>query len=345
MSSVLRYNINDFENIINNGISFKLPEETIDIISNIALQLGVTEYIKYPSFPKKNNNLYTNNHSNNHSNNHNNYNNHNNNFVNNSNKNNDYHYKNKRFNRNNEIKDEDWDNLRTFTQTEIKKKDGIQNSIDQIRMHMNKMTDKTYQSIIGKIYDEIDKIEINIEDYSKIGECIFNIASGNSFYSNMYAKLYKDLMIKYNFMKEIFDNHFNSFSELFINIEYCNPNTNYDKFCEINKINEKRRALCLFYINLMKEKIIDNDKIINIIINVQEYMLDKIKEENNKEIVDELSELLYIFITKSQNILDTDSKWDDILYNIETISKMKTNQHPSITNKCIFKHMDILDEL
>lgn len=329
MSKILRYNIIDFENIINNGIHFKLPDETINIIFNIATQLGVTDYIKYPVFPKKyNNELF---------------------ITNSSNKNNEYYSnKNRRlknYNRNNEITDEEWNHLRTFTQSEIKKKDGVESSIDQIRMYMNKMTDKTYETLITKIYDEINKLEENIQDYSKIGECIFTIASGNSFYSNMYAKLYKDLMIKYNFMREIFDKHFNSFSELFTNIEYCNPNVNYDKFCEINKINEKRRALSLFYVNLMKENIIDNDKIIEIIINIQNFMIDKIKEENNKEIVDELSETLYIFVIKSQNILDTHSKWDDILYNIETISKFKIKDYPSITNKCIFKHMDILDEL
>jgi hypothetical protein len=330
MSKVLRYSINDFENIINNGISFKLPDSTINIISNIAEQVGVTEYIKQPIFPKKNVSINNSNHLQN-----------------------DYYFnKNKKFknfNRNNELIDDDWDNLRTFVPTEIKKKEGIQNSIDQIRMHMNKLTDKTYELIIIKIYDEINKLNNdnnkNIEDYSKIGECIFNIASGNSFYSNMYAKLYKDLMTKYSFMKEIFDNHFNSFSELFTNIEYCNPNINYDKFCEINKVNEKRRALCLFYVNLMKENIIDNDKIVEIIINIQDFILKKIKEENKKEIVDELSETIHIFVTKSSSILDTHEKWDDILYNIEIISKMKLNNYPSITNKCIFKHMDILDEL
>lgn len=327
MGKVLRYDITFFENIINNGISFKLPEATVNIISNIASELGVTEYIKYPSFPKKN---ITGNHYN----------------INNYQNNNDYkHKKHKNFNRNNELIDEDWDNLRTFVPTEIKKSDGIQASIDQIRMHMNKMTDKTYQNMLIKIYDEINKLDKNMDDYSNIGESIFNIASGNSFYSNMYAKLYKDLMVKYEFMREIFINHFKSFSELFTNIEYCNPNVNYDKFCEINKINEKRRALCLFYVNLMKEDIIDSDKIINIIINIQEYMMSKIEEENNKEIVDELSETLHIFITKSNNILDTHDKWDDILYNIEVISKMKVKDYPSITNKCIFKHMDILDEL
>jgi hypothetical protein len=324
MSKILRYSLSDFENIINNGISFKLPQHTIDIISNIASQIGVTEYIKHPVFPKKNGSH------------HNDYNSHNNKF--------------KRFNKNNEIMDDDWDSLRTFVPTEIKKKEGIQNSIDQIRMHMNKMTDKTYQIMVVKIYDEINKLNNDdnhnkMDNYTKIGESIFNIASGNSFYSNMYAKLYKDLMLNYEFMREIFDNHFNSFSGLFTNIEYCNPNTNYDKFCEINKINEKRRALCLFYVNLMKENVIDNDKIVNIIINIQEFILEKIKEEDKKEIVDELSEIIHIFVTKSNSILDTDDKWDDILYNIEVISKMKLKEYPSITNKCIFKHMDILDEL
>jgi hypothetical protein len=318
MTKIIRYNIDDFDNILNNGLTFQLPTDTIDIISNIATQLGILEYNKTPVFPK---------------------------ITHNDNNGFNRNKRNKHFNKYNDVTDDDWDTLRTFTPTDFKKKDGIDSSIDQIRMHMNKMTDKTYKSLILKVYEEIDKLEVNVDNYSKIGESIFNIATGNSFYSNMYVKLYKELMNKYSFMRDIFDKHFNLFSELFTNITYCSPNENYDTFCEINKTNEKRRSLVLFYVNLMKENIIDSDKIINIIINIQEYLLSKIKEPNNKEIVDELSENIYIFIQNTSSILDTDAKWDDILYNIEIISKMKTSDYPSITNKCIFKHMDILDDL
>ena len=38
---------------------------------------------------------------------------------------------------------------------------------------------------------------------------------------------------------------------LFETIEYCDPKKNYDKFCDINKANEKRKAMSLFIVNLM----------------------------------------------------------------------------------------------
>jgi hypothetical protein len=54
MATIKRYSIQDIENIIFNGIAFKLPDETIEIITSLATQVGATDYIKTPQFPKKN---------------------------------------------------------------------------------------------------------------------------------------------------------------------------------------------------------------------------------------------------------------------------------------------------
>ncbi|MEX0598452.1 MAG: hypothetical protein WD512_18365, partial [Candidatus Paceibacterota bacterium] len=245
-----------------------------------------------------------------------------------------------------EINDDDWDTIRKFQTTDLKKSEGIQASIDEIRKFLNKITEKTYDKMFPQICSEIDKIVgCSIEDMSKIGESIFTIASGNTFYSNMYAKMYKELMEKYPVMKTIFSENFKQFSNLFTMIEYCSPNEDYDKFCENNKKNNNRRALGMFYINLMKEGVIKNDDMIDIIKNVQVSFLEKISEPGNRDIADELSENLYIFITKSHSHLEDEDDWDDIITKVEEIANYKTSDYPSITNKAVFKHMDIVDEI
>ena len=90
--------------------------------------------------------------------------------------------------------------------------------------------------------------------------------------------------------------------------------------------------------------VIDCNSIIDIITNLQSYMMKLINAEDNKPIVDELSEVLYILVTKSANILKHKDDWEKILDNIKIISSMKVSERPSLTNKSIFKHMDILDE-
>jgi len=331
MTMTTRYSIQDFDNIIFEGIQFQLPQETIDIITSIANQVGASDYIKTPQFIKKNNNGHNttgHGHGNGNGNGHGN------------------NYNQKRRNKNQEIQDEDWDTLRKFQTTEIKKKEGIEANIDNIRKHLNKITEKNYDKMYEQICSEINAIsDATLDELHKIGESIFNIASGNAFYSKTYAKLYKDLMTNYSFMTNIFNDSLSKFSELFTTIEYYNPNTDYDKFCENNKTNDKRRALSTFYVNLMKEGVLEKSKIIDIIKNIQTYMMNKVCEEGNKEIVDELSENIFILVTNSSEELEDENEWDDIINHVKEYSKFKVKDYPSATTKSIFKHMDILDEI
>jgi aromatic ring hydroxylase len=123
---------------------------------------------------------------------------------------------------------------------------------------------------------------------------------------------------------------------------YCDPNKDYDQFCRNNKSNEKRRALSLFYVNLMLLKIIPAEKIVEMIAGLQTDILAYIKKENSVNIVEEISELLFILITNSSARLKLmKPEWEQIVENISLVSAMKAKSEPSISNKTIFKHMDI----
>jgi len=320
-----KYNKADFEKIQMDGFVYTLTADIIQIIQNIATQVGSPEYIKSPQFekqePVKNNvgagaGMGAG-------------------------------YRIKR-NKPQELNNNDWNAVRHFPTTIINKKEGIDASIDQIRKHLNKMTNKTYVSLKEKIIDEIKQITNNTngevtDDMNKIGEAIFNIASGNSFFSTMYAELFKELMEQFDFMRDIFLLNFDKFRSIFNTIEYCDPNKDYDKFCVNNKMNEQRRAISLFYVNLMLQDIIEPIKLITIINDLQNYMNTLVVEENNKSIVDELSEVLYILITNSYDMLKNDACWQEIVARVKQFSELKPNVVPSITNKALFKHMDMLD--
>ena len=326
-TTTIRYQLEDFENVLYGGIQLELPSSVMDIISRISAQVGASDYIRTPSFPKKNNpnggaspaNVALNQSSN---------------------------YRRKGA-KNNQINDDDWDAIRNFQTTEIRKKEGIEATIGNVVKILNKISEKTYDKLFLEMCDEITKIsETESSEYlNRIAETIFNIASSNSLCSALYAKLFKGLINRHEFIKSTFANHFEKFSEIFTTIEYCDPDENYDRFCEINTANSKRRALSMFYVNLMKQDVISNDKIISIIQNIQQYLMEKVVVAGNKEIVDELSENIYIFVTNSNENLDNEDEWDDIVSEIETVSKLQIKDCPSFTNKTKFKHMDMLDEI
>jgi hypothetical protein len=71
------------------------------------------------------------------------------------------------------------------------------NQIDNIRLHLNKITDKNYEDISNKIFDSINNLiqnNISSEDMSKLSTIVFEIATNNRFYSKIYADLYSELL-------------------------------------------------------------------------------------------------------------------------------------------------------
>ena len=321
MSSVKIYSRSDYDRIKKEGFTFELPPETIAIIRKIAANVGAPEYIRTPHFEKRQMNSMH-----------------------------------KPRIQIKELSDTDWDVLRNFKTTVMEKKKGIALSIDKIRKHLNKMTDKTYETLYVQIIQEIDLIvaaglgdadgnsendELRAE-LTRIGDAIFDIASGNSFYSKMYATLYKALMQKYDFMKIIFQTNLDTDVSIFKDFAYCSPDKDYDTFCKNNKTNEKRRALGLFYINLMMQDVVPSAKIVSMIEEIQINLLDLIRKENNANIAEEMSELLYIMITHGCSKLKLlKSEWSEIVGRVNMVSEIKIKTQPSISNKTIFKHMDM----
>ena len=150
-------------------------------------------------------------------------------------------------------------------------------------------------------------------------------------------------MNKYETIKNILHEKFNQFVSLFNNIEFVHPNVDYDKFCDINIINEKRRAISLFICNLLKNEMLKGDDIIHIIFQLQNLLFTNIEKENFVEQNSEISENLFILITNSNIVLKKHTEWKSIINNVDMIKKMKAIEKPSLSNKIIFKHMDIMD--
>tara|TARA_B110000037_G_scaffold9957_1_gene10837 strand:+ start:13243 stop:14199 length:957 start_codon:yes stop_codon:yes gene_type:complete len=316
MATVI-YTIQDFDNIKWSDSSFTLPQETTDLINLLTQQVGAPTYIKTPSF---------------------------------SNNNDKSSYKKKK-RCSSEINTDDWQSLRSFQKTEFIKKEGIEKEIDSIRVLINKLTDKTYDKIIEKLTTIIDEIKGNENCdnvyIDKIGHSIFTMATSNKFNSNVYARLANELQTKYEFMTNIVDNNINEFMKLFENMEFVSPEADYNKFCEMNIINEKRRAMSLFLTNLYKNKVITLDFVFDKIISIQNMIMkeETMLNESNYMEVNELSENLYILLTNiPRSTIVSYRGWSQIMDNLLQIKNTDTKKFMGISPKSKFKHMDILDK-
>jgi hypothetical protein len=328
-TKTLIYTLEQIEDIIFKGFDYEVPHEVMEKISNLAMEVGSPDYIKTPIFRKRENPMK----------------------VEPSISMAKEQGKKRRGNKSMEvINDDDWDTIRTFQTTKIDTKAGIDADFDTIRALINKMTDKNYIDMRNKIIEIIEKIvaENTGSDLSAIGSNIFEIASSNRYYSKIYADLYSDLSSKFDFIKSKYEENFNRFIELFENIEYVDPNENYDKFCDINKINEKRKSLATFYINLMYCGVISKFQIMQITRNLLAKIYEYISMENKKNEVEELTETIALLYKKDLYKNDEADDYEKIEgYTISDVIKKiansKVKDYKSLTNKALFKFMDLID--
>ena len=197
-----QYNITDYEKITNAGFICNLSQETLDIISKLSEQVGAPTYIKTPIFLKKESRSIG-----------------------------DVGgggaggFK-KMKNKPSEITDDDWEAIRAFQTTQKHVSEGIEKNVETIRGYLNKITDANEEVMTKDIKTEISQLiehDTSNENMTKIGHSIFNIASSNSFYSGLYARLFKTLMNEYDIFKKIFEDNFKEFMNLFDSIEFVDP--------------------------------------------------------------------------------------------------------------------------
>jgi hypothetical protein len=225
----------------------------------------------------------------------------------------------------------------------------LDGDIDLIRSYLNKITDRTFadmkSNIIGLLDKLIEENSISQADIMRISSYLFEFASTNRYFSKLYADLYTELVNKYECMKQTLDESFHSFLELFINIEYVDPDVNYDEFCRINKVNEKRKALSAFFINLSANNLLSHDKLVDLthkmILRVVEY----IPMSDKKAHVDEYTENIAILFNKGEYAKVTDKFIDGktITEIIKMLATSKPKTYPGLSSKCIFKYMDLVD--
>lgn len=317
------YNLNDYNNILFDDFNYKLPDEVYEIIKNLSLKLGVsTNKERVADYQKPRSRKPTNN------------------FM------------------NDEGKNEDaWTQLRSFKSTVVEKKtEGAEKTMNDIRSCLNKISAKNYDSKKTEIIEYINSVlqnttvELNdpqkttCEELQKIANNIFEIASTNKFFSELYAELYKSLIEHFQIFREILNGFIANFTDTMHNIEYVDPNVDYDKFCAYNKLNDMRKATVVFIVNLVKKEVLDSQVLLNISSKIFDILMEYINQSNRINEVEEITENVFLLVTQSDSIIRVQSGWNPILDNIKTLSQMKVKDKPSISSRAIFKYMDIMDK-
>lgn len=216
--------------------------------------------------------------------------------------------------------------------------------ITNIRKILNKITDQNYDKLKNEflcyyksIFDDkknLDKIDLN-----KINIFIFDsLVYNNIIFNNLYSDLLYNLININSDFSDLLNNYLEIFYNIYKYIKIPKSTLNYDEITEINKHNDKYKCLCRFYIFCLKINLIPSEIINDGASNLQQELLENIKLEEKKEYNELLTQFLFLICS---NFKFTDEK---LIENFKYISNLKNNSYPSISNKIIFKHKDIVEK-
>lgn len=338
MTTENHYTISDIENIKFCGFQYILPEIVLEIFKKLESELQITNVDTVETTTSHSNKKYQ-----------------------------DDSTRTKRHNdhrnfRNQKTRDlthDDWEMIRSFKTTKIDKKEGVEKNINNIRILLNKISNKNYDTQKIVILDSVAEIILNEEngsqeDIEKITQAIFDIVSSNKFFSEIYAKLYTELIERFPVFSGIFQNYIHIYKKSIDNIHFMDPNKDYDGFCSYTKLNEQRRAMTLFIINMYKmgqqsiitEKTVKEDVVTDILDYFLVRSLDYIDSDNRTNELEEITENIFLITSNIQKQIVENEEWNmNLLPVIIRISQMKFKDHKSLSNRVIFKYMDIIDSM
>jgi hypothetical protein len=329
------YTIDDFKNLMFNGMNMKLDEPLVNILKELSRKLvasdGDGDDTNYQKITRHND------------------------------KRNDNHQIKRGYHNKTRDCDGDWKTTRNFKKTIIEKKQGIEKKINEIRTALNKFSVKNKEELTLKIINLIDEVtndeneneknendkNENDENMNKIIGFIFNIASSNAFFSEIYAELYMTLMNKYSIFGskiiDLIENYKNSYNE----IKPVDPNKDYDGYCGYVKENDNRKAMTTFMCYLTKYKVLDGDTLLSITDYITYLIPSAAESDNTTSVVDEYCDNLYIIVTTAYALFRNNKKFKTVtvekLKEITRLRKTDIVRYKSMSSRATYKIMDLLD--
>ncbi len=237
-----------------------------------------------------------------------------------------------------------WKKKEMFKATVVTKLEGIDQILGDIKKHMNKLTAKNYDENLNKIIELTDTLlETDIECINKLIDILVSVSCNNKYYSNLYAKIYMNMINKHDYFTVGKTNIINDYLDELTKINIVDPTVDYDKFCETNKMNERRRGRLLFIIHLYKDNGYENTDLLRIINELNQILNEKKTDKIHNEYVNELTEDINIFVTNMVEQIKTDNDFTFILDSIRTYSSCNIKEYLGISNRVKFKYMDMVD--
>ena len=342
------YSLSDFADISNKGFDVILPNATVMLINELSKLVGSPNYIKTPVFTKRESTVDVD--------------------------------KKRRRQRNKPTDNSDgWSSTSNgFKKVSpesdiganivfnpagslIKRGGGDATPIQLIRPMLNKLggnsENQTIKDELFSVLNDIFESDITQEELTNLMVQIIDIVSGNLFYSNIYAKLFSDIINVHPTFADTLDLHFSKYIASYTNIQSFDPKEDYDSFCAMNKTNDRRKSITSFYVHLYKLGKLTQCSMLGTVKTLAGMIRDNIHNIESVQLVGELIENIFImmdpivdlFILSHDVIMHPTSDAEDgevsvcICDYISLLSETPPKIYPGMNTKSLFKLKDLVD--
>ena len=242
--------------------------------------------------------------------------------------------------------DSEWETMRSFKATKIESKTGIEKIVNDIRIALNKMSDKNYEkqqsAVLALVADHFNGSESE-EDTRRISRAIFDIASTNKLNSGIYANLYKSLVSLNIVFRTLLDEFVSGVTNMDGFPIYVDPDTDYDGFCVYSKACDRKKATSTFLVHCLKVDLIDPSQIAQILGEFLEYVETHIESDGFSKLVEEVIENVFVITTLcGKSLTSRKTDWKPV---VERLAARRSDGLPSFSNRAAFKCMDILEQI
>jgi hypothetical protein len=221
----------------------------------------------------------------------------------------------------------------------VQERIGIEKDISNLRVSLNKISGKNFDSQCEIIIKIIEPYLNDEESLARIVQTIFDISGSNSFLSELNAKLYLKLTEKSVYFLERIQDLIQC---------YKTESYSYSKTLDTeaqNKENDKRKAMTNFMVNLMKQNVVSSKDGFDLMNGLLTKIENTISIVNKINEVEEMVENLFLFLSMGNELFKSMEEWDSIYDRISVLAEMKVKEKPSLSNRILFKFRDLLDLL
>ena len=195
---------------------------------------------------------------------------------------------------------------------------GKQGQFGEVVGLLNKLTADSYDKISANVIAVIDHFDP--AETEKLCEAIFGIASGNRFYSKLYANLCKELC-RYPVFKDIMTKRCDACVQ------------------ELGALTPEGRALTLFLGNLAVNGAIPQEVAVHAAQEIQRRVEENVDSADKKAQVEEGTEHLFLLLTLNKPFKAA-CGLDERL---ARMSKLPPKAHAGLSVKTVFRYLDMLE--